>query len=126
MLAESNVPTIPAVVLTMNFMVCVFDSLTSVGLCLLCILENIFNLFPLCILMRRDEVNRCVCDGDGDDCSLDSEDDGADEFFVVHGMDVGWMDGEERGAGPSGPHCASLEITSDGCATRSIRGTRNA
>ncbi len=38
--------------------------------------------------MRRDEVNRCVCDADGDDCSLDAEDDGADEFFAVHGAVV--------------------------------------
>ncbi len=29
-------------------------------------------------------MNYNVCDGDGDDCSLDAEDDGADEFFVVH------------------------------------------
>lgn len=34
--------------------------------------------------MRRDKVNCHVCDADGDDCSLDAEDDGVDEFFVVH------------------------------------------
>ncbi len=82
--AQSNVPTTPAVVLTMNFMMLLFDTITLCCFLLLCVLENIFNLFPLCILMRGDEVNYNVCDGDGDDCSLDAEDDGADEFFVVH------------------------------------------